>query len=187
MDKNIGNLTKKSRSVKRKVGSAVMCSKPIQTLYRNRRAVSAVISNLILVAAVIVVGFAVLAYVRSTATDYQTEYQLTVNSDIDKLKETLAFEYVHYDGTAKVLDIYFMNAGEINVELDKVYLSTSPENLPFDIYDLSNPPQQTNYFLGMGNERHIVLHNIDSLESGQTYTVKLETVRGLTFASNFAV
>ena len=173
----------KAQIIKRKVTASAMSFKPFHLLVKNRRAVNTVMSNLILIAAVIVVGFVVLAYVRSTANDYQTQYQQTVNSDIDKLKETLAFEYVHYDATGKV-HIYFMNAGNVNVEIDKVFLSTSTDNFPFTMYDLNNN-LQTSHVLGIGEERQIILQNI-TLVSG-TYIVKLTTMRGLTFANNFAV
>ena len=58
----------------------------IQLLLRNRHGVSPVISNIILVAAVITVGFAVLAWTYSTSSSYTTQYGTSVSSDVDKLR-----------------------------------------------------------------------------------------------------
>ena len=173
---------KKPKSSKQALARSIFAVVPVRKLITNKRAVSAVISNMILIAAVIVVGFVALGYARSTSNNYVAEYGQIVNSDIAKLKETLAFEYVHYDATRKVLDIYFMNAGNINVNITGVFLSTSAEKFDFWIYDLNNV-EQTDYVLGIGEERHIVL-NVDLLSG--TYTVKLTTMRGLIFANNFA-
>jgi hypothetical protein len=172
----------KMQTLKRKASTCLIHLTPTRSLRKNRRAVSAVISNMILIAAVIVVGFTVLAYVRSTSSDYQTEYQQTVSSDVEKLKETLAYEYIHYDAPSKELRVYFMNAGTIDVQIDKIYLSTATESFSFEMYDLNGQPK-TNNQVAIGEEREIIIKNID-LVSG-TYIVKLTTIRGLTFADNY--
>ncbi len=151
-------------------------------LVKDRRAVNTVVSNMILIAAVIVVGFVVLSFARSDSALYQDQYQQTVSDDIEKLKETLAFEYIHYDFAEKELRIYIMNAGTIELQVDKVYLSTATESYPFEVFTL-NGQQTTEHTIAIGAEREILLSNID-LVSG-TYSVKLATLRGLTFANTF--
>jgi predicted PurR-regulated permease PerM len=63
-----------------------MKPKEVQKLLRDRRAVSVVISNIILVGAVIAVGFTVVAWTSSRSIAYMTQYSESVNSDVDKLR-----------------------------------------------------------------------------------------------------
>ncbi len=175
---------KKTQTIKRKVTASVIGFTPIHMLVKNRRATSAVVSNLILIAAVIVVGFVALGYARSTSNNYQTQYRQTVNSDIDKLKETIAFEYAYYKVNVGNLSVYFMNAGSIgNLNITTVLLSNSTWSKSFHY-----PPMHylngtlTNAF-GVGEEGYIILP-CSPLASGP-YTVKLTTWRVSTFATNF--
>ena len=152
-------------------------------LIGNLHAVNTVIANMILIAAVIVMGFVVLSYVLSNSNDYQTEYQQTVSTEIQKLKESLAYEYIYYNSTSKELSIYVMNAGTINLQVDKVYLNTATESFAFRIFDLSGQ-EKTAKTIAVRQERIIIVSNLD-LSSG-VYTVKLMTTRGLIFANNFS-
>jgi archaellum component FlaF (FlaF/FlaG flagellin family) len=152
------------------------------SLIKDRRAVNTVISNMILIAAVIVLGFVVLSFARSDSADYQARYQQTVSYDIEKLKETLSFEYTYYNATAKELRVYVMNAGTIELQVDKIYLNTGTESIPFEVFTLDGQ-EATDHNIARGAERMILLSNLE-LVSG-TYNVKLSTLRGLTFANTF--
>lgn len=178
-------IRKKTRIIKRKVTASVIGFTPIHMLVKNRRATSAVVSNLILIAAVIVVGFVALGYARSTSNNYQTQYGQTVNSDIDKLKETLSFEYAFYNSTSKNLYVYFLNSGTTNVKVDMVFLSTSSQNVTFSMYYKNGQPDPT-HIINIGQEGYIVYNTNTSLSSG-IYTVKLTTGRGSSFAYDFVV
>jgi hypothetical protein len=154
-------------------------------LIRDRRAISAVISNIILIVAVIAIGFAVLAYVNSTSNSYVTQYGQTVNSDIDKLRETVAFEYAFYNNTAtpKTLSVYFMNAGKVNnVTATTIYVSNYTFNSTmFQMKNLYDGPTNA---LNVGEEGYVVLSPI-TLVSGNLYTVKIITWRGSAFEYSF--
>jgi flagellar biosynthesis/type III secretory pathway M-ring protein FliF/YscJ len=90
-------------------------------LFKNRRGVSAVISNLILIAAVIAVGFTVLVWSQTQSSNYTNMYGNAIKSDTDQLRERLAFEYIHYDSTS--LTVYLMNSGTIgDVSIASVYV-----------------------------------------------------------------
>jgi flagellin-like protein len=172
--------SKRAQIIKRRLVSLVG-TKSIRVLVRSRKALSPVISNLILIAVVIVLGFAALAYARDISINYQTQYQQNVSSDIDKLKETIAFEYVYYDSGN--LHVYFMNAGSNNIIVEKFYLSTSSVNYEYTIKNMDDS-SVPNHDLGAGGERQIILQH--TLSSG-SYSVKITTVRGSSFAYNFAV
>lgn len=95
-------------------------------LFRNTRAVNAVISNVILTGAVIAVGFVVLAWTQYHASDYNAQYGETMSSEIARLKERLTFEYVYYNRSTSALRVYLMNSGTIsNVTIQAVYVSNA--------------------------------------------------------------
>ena len=86
-----------------------MDSRKVWKLLRGRRAVNVVISNVILVGAVIAVSFVVLFWAQYRSSAYNDEYSEAMNADIAKLKERLAFEYVFYDDDECELRVYLMN------------------------------------------------------------------------------
>jgi archaellum component FlaF (FlaF/FlaG flagellin family) len=136
---------------------------------------------MILIAVVIVLGFVAFAYARSTAGSYQTQYQENVSNDISKLKENLAFEYAHYNNSTKHLFIYFMNAGSINLQIDKVYVNSSLV-IGFEVKYLSGGA--ANRTLGVGEQRLIDL-SVPNLSGSNS--VKITTIRGSNFAYTFMV
>ena len=174
---------KKVQILKRKVTASAMSFTPLHFLIKNRRAVSAVMSNLILIGAVMAVGLVVLAYARSTSVNYQEQYGQSVGSDISKLKETITFEYVTYKTSS--LYIYFMNSGNIgNFSVKTVLLSNSTWSTTFQAPQIQYFNGTQTSTLGVGAEGCIILNK--TLPNGQ-YTVKLTTERGSTFAYNFLV
>lgn len=178
-NKTIGQ---KAQSLKRKVTASAMSFTPLHFLIKNRRAVSAVMSNLILIGAVMAVGLVVLSYARSTSINYQVEYGQTVTSDINKLKESLCFEYVFYNTTSKNLYVYFLNSGTINVEVDHVSVNASA--VSFSTYQMNNQAIP-NPVIASGQEGYLV-SNINNLVPG-IHSVKLTSGSESTFAYNFLV
>lgn len=168
--------------VAQKVKSAINHFAPAHSLIRNRQGVSLVVSNMILIAAVIAVGFAALLYAQSSSNNYVADYGQTVNADIAKLKEVIAFEYVYYDANLDKLFIYFMNAGDISgVTIESIFISIPQTFEEFQVKDLEGNEAGS---LGIGDEAYIVLQNI-VLADNEYYTVKLTTGRGSIFAQSF--
>jgi hypothetical protein len=149
----------------------------------NRRAVSAVISNMILIGVVIIVGFAALAYAQLNSANYEAQYSQNVNSDINKLKESVSFEYVHYNSIDKSISIYFLNCGEVPVAISRVYLSDSSESIAFSMY-YKNGQVASDYVLNAGQEGYLIV--TADLSSG-LYQITLETERDSTFVYDFIV
>jgi len=159
----------------------------IPLFLRNRHGVSPVISNIILVAAVITVGFAVLAWTYSTSSSYTTQYGTTVSSDIDKLRERVAFEYIFYNnaGSPKTLTVYLMNFGKVNnVNVTTVYVSNSSWLTTFSSPQLKFLNTTQTSYLDVGEEGYFVLSSI-TLQTGISYNVKIVTWRGSIFESTF--
>ena len=149
---------------------------------------SVVISNMILVAAVVAVGFAVLAYAYSKSELYVTEYNNMVYSDIDKLKETIAFEYIFYNSSTNGrLSVYLLSAGAVgNVNVTTVYVSNSSWSSTFSTISLKYLNGTTSSALKVGEEGYFELSPI-ILVNGSTYTVKIVTWRGSIFEHVLAV
>ena len=96
------------------------------SLFQSRQAISAVISNVILVGAVIAVSFVVLFWAQYRSSAYNQQYSEAMSSDIAKLKERLVFEYVFYRESEESLEVYLMNCGTVdNVTVQTVYVSNS--------------------------------------------------------------
>jgi len=166
-----------------------MQSTKILKLLRERRAVSAVISNVILIGAVIAVGFAVVAWTYSRSSAYMTQYSESVNSDVDKLRERVSFEYVFYNNTAKSLSIYLMNSGKVgNMNFTTVYVSNTSwvGTFPSIQFQLKFLNGTSTPGLALGQEGNFVI-SLSSipLTQGNVYTVKVVTWRGSSFENTF--
>ena len=156
-----------------------------RTLFKNRRAVSAVVSNLILIAAVLAIGLVALGYARSTSINYQTEYAQTMSSDISKLKETLIFEYAHFDSNQ--LTIYVMNSGSVNVTIKTISINNSPvPSSAMTIYPMSGFQPLSDEVIAHGTEVRIVLDTTGLTNSGEN-SVKITSWSDSNFAYNFFV
>ena len=174
-------LQKKTQRLQRSIASFVL----FRSLIRNRRAVSAVVSNLILIGAVLAVGLVALGYARSTAMTYQTDYSKTMSSDISKLKETLIFEYAHYGSNQ--LSLYVMNSGPVNVTIKAVSINNSPvPSSALTIYRMSDSQQISNNVIAKGTEVKIVLNTTGMTHSGEN-NVKITSGSDSNFAYNFLV
>lgn len=167
-----------------------MTDAEIVRLLRNKRAVSAVISNLILIGAVIAVGFGALAWTKSVSNSYITLYGGSVQSNINQLSERISFEYVFYNRSAPIsLSVYVINCGNVGaVTLTNGYISNSSwtgSSFGISLHFL-NESSGPNRALGVGQEGWFINStNIAILQSG-SYTVKIVTGRGSSFAYTFA-
>jgi hypothetical protein len=167
-----------------------------KNLLKSGRAVSAVISNLILIAAVIAVGFAMIAWAQSTSSNYTNQYGRAISSDINQLQERIALEAC-YNSTiinnSNNLRAYLINSGTVNVTIQTVYVSSqsgNPIKYDFSLYNFKQPvpqlvPSNTlNATTGM-REGYVLISPI-TLSLG-SYSIKIITVGGSAFVFTFAV
>ena len=175
------SLQSRTQSLKLSTASFVL----LHTLVKNKRAVSAVVSNLILIAAVLAVGLVALGYARSTAMAYQSDYSETMSSDIAKLRETLIFEYAHYGSNQ--LSLYIINSGPVNVTVEAVSINNLPvPSSDVTIYRMSDNQEITNDVITKDTEVKIVLNTAGMTHSGEN-TVKITSWSDSNFAYNFLV
>jgi len=138
---------------------------------------------------VVTLSFVVFAWSQSVSSSYNNQYNQTVTTEIDKLKEKLVFEYVYYDATPKSVKVYLLNCGTIDaVTIVNVYVSNSSgwlQSFSKPPLKLLNGTPASDQLLDRGEERHIDLSLSDNLKKYAIYSVKVVTVRGATFDSSF--
>ena len=155
-------------------------------LLHGRRAVSVVVSNVILVGAVIAVSFVVLSWAQYRSSAYNEQYSEVMNADIARLKERLTFEYVFYNNSTKKLHVYLMNCGTIDdVTIQTVYI----KNTTGALIQVNSSIPLTNFNgdqivddLDVGKECKFILSVILVPD---TYSVRVVTGRGSTFDHAF--
>jgi len=155
----------------------------------DKRALSDVISATMMAGTVITLSFVVFAWSQGVSSSYNNQYNQTVTSEIDKLKEKLVFEYVYYDATPKKLLVYLLNCGTIdNVAILNVYVSNSSGWLQMfssPTLKLLNGSPAPDQHLDRGEEGRIDLSLSTSLKRYTSYSIKIVTVRGAMFDSSF--
>ena len=173
----------KIQTLERKLSLFAICLTPARLFAKNRHGVSAVISNLILIGAVLTMGLVALAYARSTSIDYQTNYAKTVDSGITKLNESLVFEYAIY-GTNN-LAVYVMNSGSVDVTISSVSINKSPVSLSHvSIHRMSDNQQVTNFVIGKGVAVKISVQDTSASHAGEN-VIKITSRSNSNFAYNF--
>ena len=147
----------------------------------DRRALSPVISSLIMASVVIALSFAVLAWAQFRTSDYVETYGETTDAEIARLKERLTVEYIFYNVSSGNISIYLLNSGAIgNVTIESVRVQDDAAYNEF-LTGTLNP----NDYLDMRDEGYIILP-CDTLTTGNYY-VRILTERGSIFDSRFVV
>jgi len=153
----------------------------------DRRAVSQVISAVILTGAAIALSMAVLAWATSRSFDYTKDYGEVTDSEIARLKERLTVECVFYDRSSGNISIYLLNCGGIdNVKIQSVHLKSNTwqtfSSLSLKFLNGTTIPDQD---LDRGEEGYVVLFLSNTLETGVYYCIRIVTERGSLFDSGF--
>lgn len=163
----------------------------IVRLFKDKRAVDAVVSNVILVGAVIVVGFAALLWAQNQSSSYTRQYSQDVSANINKLKERVVFEYIYYNSTSspKNLKVFLMNCGTANgTTVQTAYVSYANNGTLISTFSsvtlrsLDGSSQLPNG-IDVGQEGSFTVST--TLVVGTSYSVKILTGRESTFAGTF--
>jgi len=156
----------------------------------DKRAVSNVISATILTGVVIALSLSMFAWAQGRTSVYNSEYKETVDVETAKLKEKLVFEHVFYGNSPCNISVYLLNCGTIDdVEIKSVYIikgSSWLETFSIPTLYFLNGTQIPDQDLDVGEEGYFVLSLSSTLSSGY-YNIKIVTVRGASFDSNFVV
>ena len=172
--------------------SLQMLVKRLPRIIFDKRAVTNAVSATILTATVIALSMAVFAWAQNRASDYNSEFSETVDSETARLKDKLAFEYVFYEyiEPSGNLTVFLLNCGTIDgVKVKTVYVYDSGNDLievfsdPL-LYSFKGWEEISGQALDMGDEGRLVL--LLELEGG-FYNIRVVTERGATFDSGFVV
>ncbi len=166
---------KSSRHSKRRT----FAIKPLQALRTNRRAINAVISNIILIAAVIAVGFAVLIWSQYQSANYQLEYSDEVNGNIAQIQEKIVFQYVVREANGN-LSVYLLNCGSRDVNISQVYVNGNNCSTAFTLHPFGAGTSVVP--IGVGAQAKIDI--VVPISVSSPYVVKIVTVRGSNFVSS---
>jgi archaellum component FlaF (FlaF/FlaG flagellin family) len=155
----------------------ILAIAPVHKLMKNRRAINAVLSNIILIGAVIVVGFAVISWSQYQSSSYQRQYASDVNASIEQLQEKIVFEYVvKVDSTH--LKVFLLNCGMRNVTINKVYVNNGA-GTAIDLHPLG-AESTTVPSLDVGEEAFFWV----PFSGSSPYLVKIVTESGSTFVGS---
>jgi len=155
----------------------------------DRRALTPVISSIIMASVVIALSFGVLAWAQFRTSDYTDTYGETTAAEIARLKERLTVEYIFYNDSSPVtLKIYLLNSGAIgNVEIESVHIQNDAGHIieVFSDTELKFRNGTIIQYLDMGEDGFLIL-NCDPLTSGN-YFVSILTERRSIFETGFDV
>ena len=147
----------------------------------DRRALTPVISSIIMASVVIALSFGVLAWSQFRTSDYAENYGVTTDAEIARLKERLTVEYIFYNDSSPVtLKIYLLNSGAIgNVEIESVRVKNDAGHIIEVFSDIELD-------LDMGAKGFLILNCEEQLDEGN-YFVSIETERRSLFNAGFDV
>jgi predicted PurR-regulated permease PerM len=150
---------------------------PIRAFLKHKRAVNAVISNIILIAAVLIVGFTTLFWSQYQSSTYQMQYTDDINSEIGQLQEKVVFEYVVPVGGN--LRVYLLNCGKQNVTIREAFVNSQRNitNIELRRFDGTLTINNT---LHIGEQAYFTI----ALSGSSPYLVKIITGRDSTFVGS---
>jgi hypothetical protein len=161
----------------------------MRSLFLNRKAVSVVLSTIVLTAGVLAMGIAVLYWSYSWGNMATKAYSNSEANNAKAVQERLGFEYIAYDVSSNSLTISLINWGTANsINITSVHLSDSLHQ-PVGGYsnpqirDITGKPVSS---LNMGSEGYIKIFLTSSLSSNSLYYIRVVSGRGRTFDSSFA-
>ena len=156
---------------------------PIQILRTNRRAINAVLSNLILIAAVLAVGFTVLIWSQYQSANYQMQYSGDVNANIAKVQEKIVFQYVVREADGH-LSVYVLNCGSRDVTILQVYVNGHNCSSAFTLSPFGSGTSVVPLGAGAQAKIDITVPTLVPSPISSPYLVKIVTERGTNFVSS---
>jgi hypothetical protein len=146
----------------------------------DRRALTPVISSIIMASVVIALSFGVLVWSQFRTSNYAENYGETTDAEIARLKERLTVEYISHNGSSGNIRIYLLNCGAIdNVTIHNVHVNNASWH-----EDFPSPSLIPDQALDRGEEGYLILH-CGNLAAGTYYFVNILTERRSLFETGF--
>jgi hypothetical protein len=153
----------------------------------DKRALSPVISTMIMASVVIALCFVVLGWANIRTQDFAEDYGDATDAEIARLGERLSVEYVAYDGTG-VLQIYLLNYGDIDLRIENVRVKNDvnfDEYLAIEEMGFQNGSVSQDPYLPIGEGGYLKIQ-CGVLSEGD-YDITMLTERRSSFVSEFEV
>lgn len=140
-----------------------------KSLLKNKKAVSSVVSSIILCASVLVIGTTVWGFACSAGMVLQKDYYREVSKEIDSLRERFIIENVAYDNSTgnNTIHVWVYNYGDVEIEID-VYALRSGEVIGGNLTGI----------VISSNKIEVVTLTPESIQSGDDLVIKAVSRRG---------
>jgi len=147
---------------------------------------------MIITAGVIAAGIAVLYWAYSWGNVANKQYSEAIGMSQDAVKESIAFEYVHFLPSSNQLSVYLINCGKTdNVKIFGVYIydsssaliasqhTTNNDGMTLTLFDNSNTTS-----LDTGKEGYFIF-NPGPLSPTSFFNIRIITERGRNYDYSF--
>lgn len=164
------------------------------SLLKNRKAVSVVVSTVVLSAGVLALGIAVLYWAFSWGNIANLQYSRTVADNSNAIAERVGFEYISYSSSNNMLTVNIINCGGANnLNVSLVHLTDNFHNYvgtgaytPSSLTNITSGSPIPDNALDIGEEGRFTVTLSGPLSSGY-YNIRIVTERGRNFDSSFIV
>ena len=95
-------------------------------LLNDIKAITPVVSTIILCGVVLIIGISVWSYTYSIARSLEESYYQGVKRQIDAISERFVVEHIYYDNSTDILNVYVFNYGTVDIQVD-VYVRGDAE------------------------------------------------------------
>jgi hypothetical protein len=160
----------------------------LRSILFDKKAVSVVVSTIVLTAGVLAMGIAVLYWAYSWGRLATHSYSIMEETNAKAVQERLGFEYIDYSGGTLTVSVINWG-GSANVTIASVYLYDSAHQY---VANYTRPAVRNianstliRFGLPVGGEGYFRLTPTPALVSGRIYYLRLITDRGRTFDGSF--
>jgi len=169
----------------------------IRGLLGSKKAVSVVVSTVVLSAGVLALGIAVLYWAYSWGNIANLQYSKAVAASSYAVSERVGFEYISYSssGNTNNLTVNIINWGRANnLNISHVYIWDSFHNFvgtgaytPSQLTNITSGSPIPNNLLNIGDEGSFRVTWLSNTLPNGYYNIRIVTGRGRNFDSSFVV
>lgn len=171
--------------------SLSVAERQTKRLILNKKAVSVVISTIVVTAGVLAMGIGVLYWAYSMGDIAAHSYSKTEAANAKAVQERFGFEFIDYSNISNVLTVNVMNWGDSgNLTIANVYIYDSTHQY---LGNYSRPVLRNittsaliPFGLNVGGEGYFQVIPNPALGAGTFYNIRIVTGRGRTFDGSFA-
>lgn len=116
-----------------------MCRVQLLKVFKARKAVSPIISTLIMLSIVVAFGTSIMIWSNSSINTFSLSQSLFLQQGSESLKERPIIEFVYFNGTSpKIVNVYVRNVGENNINVDAISILELSQASTASIFQTAN-------------------------------------------------